>query len=154
MTRDGFTPVSQTGPTGSGTNADPYTIVTVVDAGTTGIRLTQTDTYTTGLESFRTDVRVDNTSGLSKTVRVYRAADCFLQNSDSGYGIADIGNGAIACATGVASGSRIEQWFPITAGSHYYEDGYSSVYNQIGQQLCFPDSCTCSTFRDNGAGLS
>src|SRR3954464_5807497 len=50
-----YTPVSQTGPTGSGTSGDPFKIVTVVDAGTTGVRLTQTDTYTTGLESFRTD---------------------------------------------------------------------------------------------------
>ena len=150
----GFTPVSQTGPTGSGTNADPFKIVTVVDAGTTGVRATQTDTYTTGLESFRTDVRVDNTSGSSKTVRAYRAADCYLQNSDQGYGVADTANGAIACTTGLASGSRIEQWFPITAGSHYYEDNYSSVYSRVSQQLAFPDSCTCSTFQDNGAGLS
>ncbi|MEO6468374.1 MAG: hypothetical protein ABIP21_04680, partial [Acidimicrobiia bacterium] len=150
----GFTPVSQTGPTGSGTNANPYTIVTVVDAGVTGVRLTQTDTYTTGLESFRTDVRVDNTTGSSKTVRAYRAADCYLQDSDAGYGVADTANGAIACTTGLASGSRIEQWFPITAGSHYYEDYYSSVYSRINQQLAFPDSCTCSTFQDNGAGLS
>lgn len=150
----GFTPISQTGPTGSGTNADPFKIVTVVDAGTTGIRLTQTDTYTTGLESFRTDVKVDNTTGATHTVRVYRAADCYLQNSDQGYGVVDTANGAIACTTGLASGSRIEQWFPITAGSHYYEDRYSSVYSQILQQLAFPDSCTCSTFQDNGAGLS
>src|SRR4051812_40147635 len=79
----GYTPVSQTGPTGTGTNADPFKIVTVVDAGTTGIRLTQTDTYTTGLESFRTDVQVANSSGTAKPVRLYRAADCYLQNSDS-----------------------------------------------------------------------
>ena len=59
-----YTPVSQTGPTGTGTNADPFKIVTVADAGATGIRLTQTDTYTTGLESFRTDVVVSNTSGV------------------------------------------------------------------------------------------
>ena len=150
----GFTPVSQTGPTGSGTNADPYKIVTVVDAGTTGIRLTQTDTYTTGLESFRTDVRVDNTSGVAKTVRVYRAADCYLQNSDQGYGVVDAANGAVACTTGLEPGSRIEQWFPITPGSHYYEASYSTVYSQVTQQLAFPDSCTCSTFQDNGAGLS
>ena len=52
-----YTPVSQTGPTGTGTNADPFMIVTVVDAGTTGIRLTQTDTYTTGLECSRASAR-------------------------------------------------------------------------------------------------
>ncbi len=150
----GFTPVSQTGPTGSGTNADPYKIVTVVDAGTTGVRLTQTDTYTTGLESFRTGVREANTSRVAKTVRVYRAADCYLQNSDQGYGVVDAANGAVACTTGLAPGSRIEQWFPITTGSHYYEANYSTVYSQVTQQLAFPDSCTCSTFQDNGAGLS
>src|SRR3954463_15421036 len=82
----GYTQVSQTGPTGTGTNADPFKIVTVVDAGSTGIRVTQTDTYTTGLESFRTDVVLANTSGASRTVRVYRAADCYLQDSDSGFG--------------------------------------------------------------------
>src|SRR5262245_27834427 len=32
-----FTPVSQAGPTGSGTSADPFTIVTVVSLGTSGL---------------------------------------------------------------------------------------------------------------------
>jgi|GEM_PF-2507160 conserved repeat domain len=149
-----YTPVSQTGPTGSGTNADPYRIVTVVDAGATGVRLTQTDTYTTGLESFRTDVAVANTTAASHDVRVYRAADCYLQNSDTGYGVVDVGTGAVACTTGLESGARIEQWFPITSGSHYYEDHYSMVYNQITSLLPFPDTCGCATFQDNGAGLS
>jgi hypothetical protein len=36
----GYTPVSQTPVTGSGTSGDPYTIVTVVDVGTTGLRIT------------------------------------------------------------------------------------------------------------------
>ena len=149
-----YTPVSQTGPTGTGTNASPFTIVTVVDAGTTGIRITQTDTYTTGLESFRTDVRVDNTSGAPLAVRVYRAADCYLQNSDQGYGSVEIGSGAVACTTGLEPGARIEQWFPITSGSHYFESHYSTVYNQISSQLAFPDTCACATFQDHGAGLS
>ena len=91
-----YTPVSQTGPTGTGTNTDPFKIVTVADAGATGVRLTQTDTYTTGLESFRTDVVVSNTSGASHTVRVYRAADCYLQDSDSGLGALDTSTGAVA----------------------------------------------------------
>ncbi len=149
-----YTPVSQTGPTGTGTNADPYKVVTVVDAGTTGIRLTQTDTYTTGLESFRTDVQVANSSGTAKAVRLYRAADCYLQNSDSGYGAVDATSGAVACTTGTEPGARIEQWFPITAGSHYYESFYNTVYNQVASQAAFPDTCDCAVLQDNGAGLS
>ncbi len=150
----GYTPVSQTGPTGTGTNADPFKIVTVVDAGTSGIRLTQTDTYTTGLESFRTDVEVANSSGTAKAVRLYRAADCYLQNSDSGYGAVDATSGAVACTTGTESGARIEQWFPITSGSHYYESFYNSIYSQVTAQAAFPDTCDCGTLQDNGAGLS
>lgn len=149
-----YTPVSQTGPTGAGTAGDPYKIVTVVDAGTTGIRITQTDTYTTGLESFRTDVALANTSGATRTVRVYRAADCYLQDSDSGYGALDTGTGAVACTTGLAPGARIEQWFPITAGSHAFESFYGTVYNRITSQLAFDDTCGCTTLQDNGAGLS
>jgi len=95
LSASAYTPVSQTGPTGSGTASDPYKIVTVVDLGATGVRLTQTDTYTTGLESFRTDVALANTSGSSHTVRVYRAADCYLQNSDSGYGAYDAGTDTV-----------------------------------------------------------
>ncbi|MGZ4676995.1 MAG: beta strand repeat-containing protein [Acidimicrobiia bacterium] len=149
-----WTPVSQTGPTGAGTDADPYTIVTVADAGTTGVRVTQTDTYTTGLESFRTDVRVSNSSGVAKDVRVFRAADCYLQNSDAGYGAVDGTTGAVACTTGLEAGSRIEQWFPITSGSHYYESFYGSVWSAVASQAAFPDTCDCTTFQDNGAGLS
>jgi uncharacterized repeat protein (TIGR01451 family) len=149
-----FTPVSQTGPTGAGTDDNPYKIVTVVDAGTTGVRLTQTDSYVTGLESYRTDIVVANTSGASKTARVYRAADCYLQSSDSGYGVVDADTGAVACTTGTAPGSRIEQWFPLTAGSHYMEDTYSNVWSKIGQLLPFADTCICATLTDNGAGLS
>src|SRR4051794_22003485 len=150
----GYTPVSQTGPTGTGTNADPFKIVTVVDAGSTGIRVTQTDTYTTGLESFRTDVVLANTSGASRTVRVYRAADCFLQDSDSGFGSLDLSTGAVACTTGTEPGSRIEQWFPITAGSHASENFYSTVYASIAANQPFDDTCACTSAIDNGAGLS
>ena len=149
-----YTPVSQTAVTGTGTTANPFKVVTVVDAGGNGVRLTQTDTYTTGLESFRTDVSVSNTSGSSKTIRIYRAADCYLQNSDAGYGSLDPTTGAVACTTGTTPGSRIEQWFPITAGSHAYEANYSAVYGQINAQAPFDDTCGCTTQQDNGAGIS
>ena len=149
-----FTPVSQTGPTGTGTDADPFTIVTVVGLGATGITLTQTDTYTTGLESYRTDIALQNTSGVSHTTRVYRAADCFLQSSDSGFGAVDTTTGAVACTTGLEEGSRIEQWFPLSPGSSYLESGYSTVWSTISTMQPFPNTCLCTSNIDNGAGLS
>ena len=69
--------------------------------------VSQTDTYTTGLESFRTGVRVDNTSGASHAVRVYRAADCYLQTSDQGYGVADTTSSSRSSCSRVTRGSRV-----------------------------------------------
>ena len=42
---------------------------------------------------------------------------------------------------------------PLSSGSSYLEAFYSSVYDQIdGTQ--FPNTCDCTIFQDNGAGLS
>src|ERR1051325_10838994 len=60
-----FTPVSQTPVTGSGTNQDPYKVVTVANAGSSGLVLTETDTYVVGQESYTTSVSVDNTGETS-----------------------------------------------------------------------------------------
>ena len=149
-----FTPVSQTGPTGTGTDADPFKIVTTVTAGATGVGITQTDSYVTGLESYRTDVVVTNTSGTAKSVRVYRAADCYLQSSDTGFGAVDTATGAVACTTGLDAGSRIEQWFPLTSGSSYLESDYATVWSTIASMQPFPNTCQCTSSIDNGAGLS
>ncbi len=56
--RTAFTPISQSGVTGSGTAADPYRIVTVVALGSTGLQVTETDSYVVGLETYRTDVAI------------------------------------------------------------------------------------------------
>jgi len=43
----------------------------------------------------------------------------------------------------------------VTPGSHYTETNFSTVWGQITQAgTQFPDSCDCTTFEDNGAGLS
>jgi uncharacterized repeat protein (TIGR01451 family)/uncharacterized repeat protein (TIGR02543 family) len=160
--RTAFTPVSQSAVTGSGTSGDPFTIVTVVALGTSGLQLTETDTYVVGEESYRTDVTVTNTGTTPRTATLYRAGDCFLQNSDRGFGAADAATGAVSCVAGIIDssgnlvpGSRIEQWFPLSSGSHYYEDGFFNVWAKIGSQQPFADSCAqCANYIDNGAGLS
>lgn len=162
-----YTFVSQVGPTGTGTSADPFTVVTTVNLGSSGVQLIQRDTYVQGEEAYRTDVRLINSSQTPYAGRVYRAGDCYLQNSDNGFGRVD--GAAIAClgaqvdangnlvldANGAPiPGDRIEQWYPLTAGSSYYQSGYSSVWSLIGQNLPFDNTCLCASFIDNGAGLS
>jgi uncharacterized repeat protein (TIGR01451 family) len=154
--RTPWTPVSQTAVTGNGSSGSPFKIVTVVTGGT-ALRVTETDTYVVGEESYRTDVQVQNTGTSSASIILYRAGDCFLQNSDVGFGRFDSATGAIACVNVVNGqpGPRIEQWFPLSSGSHYTENFYSTVWGQIGARQQFPDQCgMCSQAVDNGAGLS
>lgn len=156
--RTPFTVVSQSAVTGSGTSSDPYRIVTVVDLAGTTLRLTETDTYITGEESYRTDAQLTNTGNAGVTGILYRAGDCFLQNSDTGFGRLDLDSGAVSCVAvnedGTGPGDRIEQWLPLTPGSHAYEAGYSTVWSRIGAQQPFDDTCECDDQQDNGAGLS
>jgi hypothetical protein len=58
-------------------------------------------------------------------------------------------------AGGFVPGPRIEQWYPLSSGSSYYESGFATVWAQIGSQTAFTNSCEeCSNYIDNGAGLS
>jgi len=149
--RTPFTPVSQGAVTGSGTASSPYSITTVVDLGGTGFRLTETDSYVVGQEAYLTTVAINNNSNSGQSLNVYRAGDCYLQNSDVGLGRVD--GSAVACKA--TTGSRIEQWFPITAGSKYMEDEFDTVWTKIGSQQPFDNTCVCDgSSVDNGAGLS
>jgi uncharacterized repeat protein (TIGR01451 family) len=159
--RTAFTPVSQSAVTGAGTAADPYTVTTTVQAGSPNLVVVQTDSYVVGEESFRTDVTVQNSGATAQSALLYRAGDCFLQDSDLGFGRVD--GAAVACVASdggdpPAPGTRIEQWFPISSGSHYLEDLFSTVWATVGSQANFPDTCRCSSstsdYIDNGAGLS
>jgi len=148
----GWTPISQAPVTGSGSGSDPFRIVTTVGAGETGMRVEQTDSYVIGEESYRTDVRVLNETGGEQRVVLFRAADCYLQESDRGFGRVD--NGAPACVISQESDARIEQWVPISPDSRYVEGNFISVWELVSQQEPFPDTCECDALTDNGAGLS
>ena len=159
--RTAFTPISQSAVLGAGTSADPYRIVTVVGLGSTGIQITETDSYIVGQETYRTDVAIANSGGVAADAILYRAGDCYLQNSDQGFGAFDATTGAVSCVAGVDNGNgivpgtRIEQWYPLSAGSSYYEANFSSVWSHIGTQTAFPNTCEqCANYIDNGAGLS
>ncbi|MGZ4694468.1 MAG: hypothetical protein ACXWA3_12665 [Acidimicrobiales bacterium] len=148
--RTTYTPVSQSAVTGSGTSASPFSVTTVVDLGGTGFQLTETDTYVVGQEAYLTTVAIKNNSGAAQSAIIYRAGDCYLQDSDEGLGQVD--GGAVACKA--PTGDRIEQWFPITPGSSYMEDDFDTVWAKIGSQQPFANTCTCTEELDNGAGLS
>jgi hypothetical protein len=147
-----WTNVSQSAVSGSGSREDPFRILTVVDAIGASLRLEQTDSYSVGSQSYRTDMRLTNLGPVVHAGILYRAGDCYLQESDSGFGRVD--GGAPACVVSAASNSRIEQWLPITPGSRYMEGTYTAVYDVIDSRQPFPNTCACDFSLDNGAGLS
>lgn len=148
-----WTRVDQSPVAGSGTRADPYTVVTRVSGPPVVLR--QVDRYVAGEESFRTDTTIENSSDQTKRLIFYRAGDCYLGNSDYGYGRVD--GDAISClaANGDGSkGARIEQFLPVTAGSTFFHGGYSEVWQRLRDQSVFDNTCRCDSLIDNGAGLS
>lgn len=148
-----WTPVSQNGPTGTGTASDPYKIVTVVTGGP--FTVTQTDSYIVGQEVVRTDVQVTSSTNVSAII--YRAGDCYLQDSDSGLGRLDAGIAPTCVARpDSAQPDRIEQWYPLTAGSNYMVDEYDTVWAAIGSKQPFPNTVNTGAdgAYDNGGGVS
>ncbi len=158
VTTTSYTPVSGPTQTGSGTNSDPFKIVTVVRAISNGLLLSEEDSYILGSNEYRTRVTVTNERSALQGITLYRAGDCYLQGSDNGFGQFNQTNGAIACvgknATG-GPGTRLLQWRPVTPGSRYLEAGYSQVWAAIGSRLPLSNQCLrCSESIDNGAALS
>ena len=149
-----FTTVSQSPVTGSGSQSDPFRVVTVVAIPEAGLRITETDSYAVGSRAYRTDVQIENIGNAIQTGVLYRAGDCYLQGSDAGF--VRVEGGSPACIVDPALGRRVEQWLPITEGSHYFAGYYGEVWTQITSQAPFPDTCACTEqfAFDNGAGLS
>jgi PKD repeat protein len=132
-------------------------VVTTGDAGSSGLHASQTDSYVDGNEFYRSDVTVSNSTESPITATIFHAGDCFLQNSDEGFGWFDPASQGIFCSENANNSppGRIVGFQPLTAGSHYTESFFDTVWSQITQAgTQFPDACDCATSEDNGAGLS
>jgi hypothetical protein len=165
--------------TGSGTTADPYKVVTVVNIEqpcvesasdatpaqcTVLVTVTQTDSYVVGDEFYRTDIQVENT-GFDGTVNatLYHAGDCFLQDSDKGFGWFNPSDSGPYCTAnpGNSPFGRIEGFVPLSGGNTYVEELYNHVWSRITNGLDFPNSVDTNgdpsnpgASEDNGAGLA
>ena len=158
MGRIAWTPVSQT-KSGTGTQADPWVLTTVVRGG--GFEITQTDTYSTGNEFYATTSSVKNISDAAQGFTLYHAADCYLQDNDYGFGEYDESTGTIICrAEDPENGQhtdrgRVEQFVPTTAGSNYYYSSYNEVWDKLKDRAPLPNKLErADSNRDNAMALS
>ncbi|MGQ9928406.1 MAG: hypothetical protein ACUVS4_16250 [Chloroflexaceae bacterium] len=154
-----FTPVSNSSVTGSGTAADPFKIVTEVDAGTSGVRISQVTTYVNGELRYRVAITARNTSSANRSVRIFHGADLYLNFPgnvlDSGFGFFDPPTGAV----GALSQDRrsVQVFIPDTAPTAYQEAPYATFWRRIGGAGGAPgpgfDNTIDSSFHDTAAGL-
>lgn len=159
-----FTPVSQS-LSGSGTAANPYRVTTTVAAGTSGLTLTELDSYTVGSDSYQTDITVTNNAGVTQTALIYHAADCFLRASNSGFGQVDTStqNAPAPACTSTANNSppsALESFVPITTGDGYVEEqsgtsaGNRQIWGDIASQASLSNSCDCAIDANNAEAVS
>jgi hypothetical protein len=151
-----YTAGTQSAVTGAGSVTTPYNVTSTATAGGSGISVSQADSYAIGNEYYRTDITLTNNSAATVSGRLYHAADCYLQGSDQGYGEVNAADGAPAC-TATANNSPaglVEEFAPLTAGSHYLETYYDTMWSDIDTLADLPDTCDCTTFEDNAAAIN
>ena len=123
-----WTKVSLSAVTGTGTGVDPFTVVVVVDAGVTGLRLTETLTYVNGATRAGISLLFSNVGNAAVTWDTYIGADLYLANSDEG---------VPALVGGAAAGKDcIFQNYTIlfengTANDRYSANGFGTIWSEI-----------------------
>lgn len=154
-----FTAVSQSPVSGNGLAGDPYRLTTAVALGDTGLELTQTVTYVNGQEAFRTDLTLRNRGATTLATRIYGGADCYLGESDFGYGFVDrsTDNGlrGVFCTKQPNNDpeGRVEGLIPLTPGAGFVEGRFSEVWREISSGGDLSGTCQCSANIDNGMAI-
>lgn len=142
-----FTPVSNNMP-------NPWTIITIFDAGDTGIRIKQTISYTNGNSYYRKIWEITNTGRTTYTdCRFLHGGDTYFAGDDSSQGHWDPNLRMVYLTNPDPNITGIMGFYGAltTPADHYYEDRY---YN-VGEALLsgqLPDT-VLPEYMDAGYGL-
>ena len=109
----------------------------MLDAGTTGIRVTQRASYVNGQDYFRLQWDAVNSSGSVQDRQPFHAADSYFANDDYGQGYHDPASGAVG---GYVSGPWYMLFVPASPATAYEEGWYFDIWAGIG--YC-GDNMTC-----------
>jgi hypothetical protein len=140
------------GPSGSGTQGDPWRVETSgqLSSGTSSLDVTQLVSYVNGRNYFQLDWTIASRGGAETCFKFYHAADIYFANSDYGYGYYDAGSGSIG------GYDENRTWFmvfaPITSPDRYREADYDDIWRdvQLGNDL---DNTINNQHIDNGIAL-
>ena len=120
------------------------------------LTLTQTDTYVVGNEYYRTDMTLTNNTAEPLPAKLYHAADCYLQGSDSGFGFVDTNTHAVACAKNPNDSppELIEEFAPLTAAATTTSRSTGTSSASSASRWTFPTPATARPSQDNGMGIN
>lgn len=149
-----WTPVSQSGVTGSGTSADPFAVTTTVAAAATNVQVRETYSYVSGSRSYSFRITVINNNPAPRNVDLYHAADCYLAGSDFGYGFFDASTGGVFCTENPSNNpaGRLLGFAPGSTPARYIESFYNTVWNNT-DGADYNNTVEADSFQDNGVGL-
>lgn len=123
-----FALINQVGPNGSGSESDPFRIVTeqALNAANANLGVVQTVSYVNGDDYFRQDREITNNGSEQVCFSAYHAADIFFNGSDRGRGYYNADTGAVGGQGQKQDGS---DWFmvfqPITPADHWQEGHFN-----------------------------
>ena len=154
-----FTPVSQSEVVGRGTQERPFKVTTVVDVGTTGLRITQTDSYVVGQNFYTTTITVKNRGTSRQDVVLYHYGDCYLNLRDDftiGKLVESSLGRAPACeSTDPNAPEVVLSLLPRSGGYTYTAGNYQAIYDAPAIQVPYGNTCEpCRELVDSGVGLS
>jgi hypothetical protein len=122
-----YTQLSQT-QTGSGALADPFKVVTRVQAGS--VVMEETVTLVNGNRFHDISRKLTNTGGGTTNVTIFHAADLYLKGSDNGYGFYDTATRTVG---GLNQARTFREAFtPVETPARYQEAAYCENWRQIG----------------------
>ncbi len=104
---------------------------------------------------YRSDVTVANSNDTEVSAVLWHGADCYLQETDTGYGFFDTATNGIYCTQNPnnSPAGRLEGFVPLSADSRYYEGSFGAALSDPGPNG-FPNTCECDQLLDNGMALS
>jgi len=133
-----FTPVSNSKP-------DSWTIVTIYDAGTTGIRITQTISYLDGAKYYNMNWSIANTGSTTYTDLMWmHGGDTYFGGMDSANGNYDAGLDMVYLTNSGVTGIMGLLGTPASPIDHYYEANYSLVRSALSSGSSLPDTVNAS----------
>ena len=129
-----FTAVSNSKP-------DPWTIETVYDAGSTGVRITQRIEYVNGAKYYNMHWSIENTGGSTYTdLRFMHGGDTYFGGIDNSNGHYDSGLDMVYLTNAGVTGIMGLLGTPSSPIDHYYEDHYLSVRTAMCGGNHLPDT--------------